>query len=135
MSVTLLVPKPDTPQRRLQASEYHPKTHGRLPGGRLADQVALNQMVQVCPGCRHLFDARAARYERWRRETYIMGLCDACQRFDAHCTGFITQRDHDLVGEWSRPRKGRWIRSAVSPLTQWWASRTRPRSAGTRSHP
>lgn len=105
MSLTVHVPKPDTPARRLAALEWK-GAYGRLPGGRVADCVEQRQMISLCPLCVGKFNPRRHEYELWRT-VFTVARCDACKAHDIRCKSFIHQSLHADVGDHGR-RRGRW---------------------------
>jgi hypothetical protein len=112
MSLTIHVPKPDTPQRRLEAITIHGhgRPSGRVAGGWIADTIGLKQCVVLCDFCVHRFNPRRVRYELYRRTT-INAFCDDCGRPSTRAAAYIHQSFHDAVGDERRsPGKGRWAR-------------------------
>ena len=85
---------------------------GQLGGTHVGDLTDLAKMIVLCEFCNPKFNPRKNRYEVWRRETYVRGLCDGCGQMTLHGHGFIPQSLHEHVGEWeNRPlstRRGRW---------------------------
>ena len=85
---------------------------GKLAGSHVSDLTEQSALVVFCEFCNPKFNPRKNRYETWRRETYVHGLCDGCGQYTLHGRAFIHQSTHDLVGEWeNRPlstRRGRW---------------------------
>lgn len=128
MSLQILVPTPETPARRLAASEAPGRPARRVPGGWVADHTALGKAITLCPWHVHKFDPRHSHYELWRREMFVRAICSDCNVFDLHCTMFTPQALHDEVGEWSRPRPTR-TRRWGQTVTRWlnvsapWAGR------------
>ena len=114
MSLTIHVPKPDTPLRRVQASEAPGRPWNRLAGGWIDDQVELKKFVMLCPFCVHKFNPRKNHYEVWRREVQGIGKCDDCKQISPYLKGFIHQSSHDLGGDFMvggpKRRRGRWAR-------------------------
>lgn len=112
MSLTIHVPKPDTPQRRLAASESNGRPAGRVAGGWISDITALKQTVLLCPFCVEKFSPRSHHYELWRTEWLVLAKCDGCKNYSRNSKVFIHQSLHDEVGE-DRPRRGRWVTRAT----------------------
>jgi hypothetical protein len=109
MSLTVLVPQPETPARVLPSLEAPGRPSGRVPGGWIADLAGDRKFIPLCPFCRAKFDARANQYEPWRSRMVVIAKCDGCQRVHPRCVGFIPQAYHDEIGDWTRPsRRGRW---------------------------
>ena len=83
---------------------------GKLAGSHVSDLTDQAALVLFCEFCNPKFNPKKNRYEIWRRETYVRGLCDGCGQLTLHGSAFIHQATHDLVGDWeSRPaRRGRW---------------------------
>ena len=98
------------PDYELMAVPIGPR--GKTAGTHVDDHVQQGALVQFCEFCVNKFNPKKNRYEVWRRETYIYGLCDGCGQYTMHGVAFIHQSTHGLVGEWeNRPlstRKGRW---------------------------
>ena len=119
MSLTVLVPKPDTPERRMARLEAPGRPVGRLGGSWNADITALRKCVILCDFCIHKFHPRRAGYEAWR-ETTNKAKCDDCGQFSPRCKAFIHESLHDAVGDWQRrPTKGRWAKH-VTGWVPWW---------------
>ena len=107
MTVTIHVPKPDTPQRRLEASEYNGRPIGGTAGSHLSDLAALGKLTSLCPLCVGKWHPRAQGYELWR-SVFTAARCDACRAQDIRCKSFIPESLHAEVGD-TRPRyRGRW---------------------------
>lgn len=116
MSLTILVPRPDSPARRMAASEHPGRPSGQLGGAWNADLTALRKCVILCDFCIHKFHPRRHGYEPWR-QTLTRARCDDCKQYSARCMTFIHESTHDAVGDWQRPAKGRWARRSWVP---WW---------------
>ena len=109
MSLTIFIPQPETPTRLRQSAEASVATpSGRLPGGALADKVALKQMITLCPLHLGKFNPRAAGYELWRALYTVAECCWGSRHIDLRCKTFIHESTHDQVGDWTRRRRGRW---------------------------
>lgn len=95
----------------MAAAPVGPK--GRTAGTHINDYIELDKMILLCEFCNPKFNPKKNRYEVWRHDTWCRGLCDGCGSMTLHGRGFITQRFHDLVGDWeNRPmsqRRGRWV--------------------------
>jgi hypothetical protein len=107
MSLTILVPQPDTPRRRLQASEAPGKPWTRVAGGWIADLVAARRFIALCPSCDPKFNPRKHHYVPWRHDTYVVAKCDACGTLDIRCKPWIYETMVDDI-EHQRRRRGRW---------------------------
>ena len=110
MSVTVLVRKPDTAQRRLESMEHPGRPSGSVAGGWIADFVALKRVIMLCPFCVGKFNPRANKYEVWRNDLYSVAKCDDCKQMSRQIRTFIHQSQHHETGEWMRhkPTRGRW---------------------------
>lgn len=112
MSLTIHVPRPDTPQRRAAAFTLHGhgRPSGRTAGGWIADRIGLRQCVVLCDFCVHKFNPRRVGYELYRRTT-MNAFCDDCGQHSLRAAAYIHQSFHDAVGDERRmPGKGRWAR-------------------------
>lgn len=89
------------------ASEAKGRPWTRPPGGWVTDLVAKRAMVMLCPFHVSKFNPRTHQYEVWRQQVSI-GKCDDCGTLSPQIRAFIHQSTHDAVGEWTRPRRGRW---------------------------
>ena len=89
------------------AKEAKGRPWHRVPGGYIGDLVARRLMVLLCPFHVAKFNPRIHHYEVWRQQPAI-GKCDDCGTLTPQIRGFIHQSTHDAVGEWTRPRRGRW---------------------------
>lgn len=113
VSLTVLVPKPDTAQRR--AASYtihgHGRPSGRTAGGWIADLVGLQQCITLCPFCVHKFNPRRIGYEPLRVAQTFNAFCADCGKHSTQAAAFIHQSFHDAVGGERRIHgKGRWAR-------------------------
>ena len=84
----------------------------RLPGGWVADAVALRKCITLCDDCDHKFNPRKVGYELWRRNfgttgPYVLSDCWGCNRKWVKTKAFIHESTHDSVGD-DAPRRGRW---------------------------
>ena len=93
-------------QRVALESKGRPWT--RVAGGWIADMAAKQQFIILCPFCVAKFNPRIHHYEVWRQRVSCIGRCDGCGQQSHQARGFIHQSTHDAVGEWTRPRRGRW---------------------------
>jgi hypothetical protein len=109
MSLEILIPKPMTPQRRLQANEAPGRKVGRLAGGHISDLAALKHCLTLCPECRKKFNHVRNDYVLWRREWFVVAHCDGCRELNPRCLAFIHESTVPDVGEVHR-RRGRWAR-------------------------
>jgi hypothetical protein len=95
---------------RLKADEDAGRPWTRPAGGWISDLAELQKFIMLCPFCISKFNPRRAGYEVWRQNIYGVGKCDGCKQMSTYIKGFISEALHQTVGEWERPRKGRWVR-------------------------
>lgn len=107
MTLTIHVPKPDTPQRRLASYESSGRPMGRVAGGWIADLTGLKQTVMLCPYCVNKFHPRQHCYEVWRDEWLVIARCDGCKQHSRNSKVFIHQSLHDEIGD--DRKRGRWV--------------------------
>jgi len=110
MPLTIHIPTPDTPQKHLKSLEVWGRPSGRAAGGWIADFVGLGRCVMLCPADVHKFNPRKHHYEVWRRDLYSVARCDDCNQISHKIRTFIPQALHDVSGDFTRPRRGRWAR-------------------------
>ena len=117
MAITIHVPQPYS-QKRYMASLEHPgRPSGGTAGSWVADFVALNRAIMLCPFCVNKFNPRANKYEVWRNEIYSIAKCDDCRQTSRQIRTFIPIAQHYNLGEWmQRPKRGRW---AHLPGARW----------------
>lgn len=99
--------RPETKARVLKSMEAPGRKLGRVAGGWISDLVALKKFITLCPYDVGKFNPRHYHYEPWRRDTFCVARCDACNQINTHCRGFIHESLHDEIGEPNRKR-GRW---------------------------
>lgn len=97
-----------TKREQLVAKEAKGRPWHRPAGGWVDDLVGRRLMVMLCPFCVGKFNPRVHHYEVWRSHLNSIGRCDGCNQVSHQIRGFIHQSTHDAVGEWTRPRRGRW---------------------------
>lgn len=97
-------------KERLKADEDPGRPSGRIAGGWVSDLAALQKFIMLCPFCISKFNPRRAGYEVWRQHIYCVGKCDGCKQMSTYTKGFIHEVYHQTVGDWERPRKGRWVK-------------------------
>lgn len=109
MALEILIPKPDTPQRRAAAAEAPGRPWVRPAGGWVNDLAALRQTVMLCEFCDPKWNPRRAQYEPWRRDLWVTARCDACKQMSRHVKTYIHESLHVTVGDpETRRRRGRW---------------------------
>ena len=109
MAVEILIPKPETPERRLAAMEAPGRPWRRPPGGWVSDLAAIRQTVLLCEFCDPKWNPRRAGYEPWRRDLLAMARCDGCKQLSRHCKTYIHASFHAAVGDpETRRHHGRW---------------------------
>ena len=113
MSLTILVPTPETPAKRRKAAEAPARPWYRPLGGWIADGVGLRQMITLCDSCDGRFNPRKAGYELFRRSfgttgPYVVADCWGCSTKWSKCKAYIHASFHDAIGDESRQR-GRWV--------------------------
>ena len=110
MALEIHVPKPDTPLRRLTASEqkWGPK-HTSLAGSRVDDLVQTGKMVMLCSFCDPKFNPRRNKYVAWSRMWLCVAQCDGCKNHANGVKAFIPEYNYDAIAvhEPSRGRKWR----------------------------
>lgn len=117
MSVATFIPKNGrlgegfTARERLKAAEAPGRPWNRVAGGWISDLCALQKHVMLCPFCISKFNPRRVGYEPWRTYLTSIGKCDGCNTVSTYLRNYIHQSLHAEVGEWERPRRGRWVRS------------------------
>lgn len=96
---------------RLQAQEAPGRPWRRPPGGWIGDFVGLGRALVLCDFCAPKFNPRRNGYEVWRKHLRANGRCDGCNTLAYRPAGamtmFIPEALHDAVGEYTRPRRGR----------------------------
>ena len=107
MSLTIHVPKPETPLRQLESQEYGGRHVGGTAGSHLSDLAALGKFISLCPLCVGKWHPRKHGYELWR-SIFTAARCDACRAQDIRCKSFIPESLHYEVGDCIRPLRGRW---------------------------
>lgn len=107
MSVTLFLPKPMTPARRIEAMRAPGRTVGRTAGGWIADMVGLKQSVVLCGFCEGKWQPKAAGYRRAHESYFVRDRCDGCRQYG---TGkfFVHESVYLQVTDPPRRAKGRW---------------------------
>ena len=108
MSLQIHVPQPVTQRRIAKSLEAAGRPQTRVAGGWVADLAALRQCIMLCPFCAPKFNPASHHYEVWRRDTYAIAKCDGCKQISRSTRVYIHQSQHHDVGEWERPRRGRW---------------------------
>ena len=108
MSVTIHVPQPFSKTRYLGSLEHPGRPSRSIAGGWIADFVALNRAIMLCPFCVHKFNPRQNRYEVWRRDLYSIAKCDDCKQQSRQIRTFIPESLHFQVGDTERKPRGRW---------------------------
>lgn len=109
MALEILIPKPDTPQRRLESMAAPLRPPQMLPGSWVNDLAALKQTVMLCEFCDPKWNPRRASYEPWRRDLWVTARCDACTQMSRHVKTYIHESLHVAVGDpETRRRRGRW---------------------------
>ena len=109
--LTVLIPKPDTPLRRLAAGEDPGRRSRSIAGSYISDLAATRKMILLCPFCVHKFNPRRVQYEPWRYEQYVIAKCDDCRQMSRHIRAFIHSSTHDVVGdpEWRQRRRAKFL--------------------------
>lgn len=114
LAPTVLVPRGArlgegfTRREQLTAKEAKGRPWHRVAGGWVADLVGKRLCIILCPFHVSKFNPRHNQYEVWRRHQWAIGKCDECGQVSSQNRVFIHQSTHDAVGEWTRPRRGRW---------------------------
>jgi hypothetical protein len=111
VSITILVPKPETPQRLMQSLEqvWGPK-HTSLAGSRVDDLVQNGKMVMLCSFCDPKFNPRRNKYVPWSRTWLPNGQCDGCKTHGSGLKAFIPESNYDAVAVHEPSRGPRWRR-------------------------
>ena len=108
------IPRVLTQLDKLKATVAPGRPKKVMPGGYLADLIALRKVLLFCPSCLKDFDGRPYRY--CREEMLCWAKCDLCRTPTQNAQAFIPEEYWATAHAGQQPpTKGRW---ALPPMNQ-----------------